>query len=201
MTRTGKYTLAVVVLLVTFGISTASGQSNMGYSLSDHSQIGPIRQALNSPTPAYQLIRTGVITSHRPASQIDTSKAFDGTIVTSALGGVLGGLAGIAASVFVVLPLSGAEGWDQLGVLGLSFLILEPLGVGIGAHLGNGARGNLGAAIGSSYGMLLLGVLAASAISSDDGGSIGIIIPILQIGGAVAAERSSMIKKMREGAW
>jgi len=200
MTHSGRSVLIAVVLLVTFGVSAASGQSSLGSSLFDRSQLGPIRQALNSPTPAHLQLLTGAISSDRSSSRIGTAGAFDGTIITSVLGGVVGGAVGIVSAIAVV-QLSGAEGWDQLGVFGLSFLVLEPLGVGIGAHLGNRARGNLGATIGSSYGILLLGGLAASAMSSEDWGAAGIIIPILQIGGAVAAERSSMIKKMRKGAW
>jgi hypothetical protein len=190
MTHSGRSILAAVVLLVTFGVTSASGQNSLKYSLSDHMQIGPITQALYSPTPAHLLIQTGVIELNKQSSRIDSTRGFDGTIITSALGGVVGGVAGIAAALAIV-PLSGAEGWDQLGVFGLGFLVFEPLGIGIGAHLGNGARGNLGAAIGSSYGMLLLGGLASMAITSVTEVPIGIIIPILQVGGAVYAERNT----------
>lgn len=193
MTHSGRYIPAAVVLLVTFGVTSALGQNSLKYSLSDHMQIGPIRQALYSPTPAHLLIQiqTGVIELNKQSSRIDSTRGFDGTIITSVLGGVVGGVAGIAAALALV-PLSGAEGWDQLGVFGLGFLVFEPLGIGIGAHLGNGARGNLGAAIGSSYGMLLLGGLASMAIASATEVPIGIIIPILQVGGAVYVERNTM---------
>lgn len=196
MTHSGRSFLSAVVLLVTFGVTSASGQNSLKYSLSDHTQIGPITQALYSPTPAHLLIQiqTGVIELNKQSSRIDSTRGFDGTIITSVLGGVVGGVAGIAAALAIV-PLSGAEGWDQLGVFGLGFLVFEPLGIGIGAHLGNGARGNLGATIGSSYGMLLLGGLASMAIVSATEVPIGIIIPILQVGGAVYIERNAMEKK------
>lgn len=192
MTNYGRFTLIAVVLLVTVGTTTASGQISLIYSLSDYLQIGPIRQTLNSQAPAYSLVSTRIIESVNPTPRANSDRKFDGKMITSVLGGVVGGIVGIAAAVAIV-PLSGTEGWDQLGAFALGFLVLEPLGIGIGAHLGNGSRGDLGKAIGASYGMMLLGGLASYAIMSiSDEVPIGIIIPFLQIGGAVAAERRSM---------
>jgi uncharacterized protein YcfJ len=192
MTHYRRFTLAAVVLLVTVGATTASGQISLNYSLSDQSQIGPIRRTLNSQTPAYSLTRNGVIESGNPTLRAYSAREFDGTVITSVLGGIAGGVVGIGAAM-AIIPLSGAEGWDQLGVFALGFLVLEPLGIGIGAHLGNGARGNVGKAIGASYGMMLLGGIATYAVTSvTEEAPIGIIVPILQIGGAVAAERNSM---------
>lgn len=127
--------------------------------------------------------------------------------VGPAIGGAaLGGLAGVAAGFAIGYPLiyqpdraadlrRGCEDCGLGGALGTAALmaLTESVGIAVGAHLGDGRRGRLGADIWTSVGGLVLGALVAGGVGSAAGstpaGLMAVTIPIVQIAAAVAVER------------
>jgi len=110
-----------------------------------------------------------------------------------AAGGLVGGAVGAGVGALAGYYLSGGSticGDDACGLLGgvLGFLIGEPIGMGLGAHVANAGRGIgaldvLGAA-GTGY---LLGLVAAQARSP---ALLGVAV-LVQVGATVAIERST----------
>lgn len=186
--------LAAAVLIVICGLSPISAQNRPGFTLAGQTEIGPIRQALNAPSTFQFSSRAGFSDPMDQAPHRDTAGASDDRIVSSILLSALGGVAGTVGAIVYTTELSGAKGWDSIGAFMVSFLVLEPLGVAVGAHVGNKSRGRLGQTILSSYGSLVLGSLVVSVLASDSGGA-GILVPIIQIGGTVATEHSTANRK------
>lgn len=107
------------------------------------------------------------------------------------LGAAVGGLAGLILLGHAGYYLGGGGevcGDDPCGFAGAIFgmLLGEAVGVGLGAHLGNGRRGNALAPVGASLGVLLVAGFFGDQVPE---GSV-LFVPILQIAAAVVAETS-----------
>lgn len=110
-----------------------------------------------------------------------------GAALGATLGMVAGGVVGLAAAWDLCPPDSGGL-CDPSGYLGgvLAGWMGAAVGIGVGAHLGNGRRGNVIAPLAAS-----LAVLVAGGIVGDNGRlseRSQFVIPVAQIVAAVAAE-------------
>jgi hypothetical protein len=153
----------------------------------------PVRgQVLPGHMPA---TATGVPWRGAPAASVPDRNR-DQDPVAAVLGAVIGGVVGGATGILVGMavwdasrpPWSGECHWLACGYLGGMPLAWfgEAVGLGIGAHLGNGRRGNVIAPLAAS-----LVVLAAVGIAGDNGRLAERdqwVIPVLQIIAAVVAE-------------
>jgi len=163
-----------------------------------HPRIGQVRQALYAPGANAESRAAWLRQFSDRAGQDGSEVIEQGSIAGSVLGAGLGLVAGVAGAA-VLASASGGDLWDQLAVAGISVLILEPIGVGVGAHLGNGGHGRVGSAIGASYASLLIGALVLNNLASDEGAGpmLSFTLIGLQIGSAVAAERGSARRRGR----
>lgn len=160
---------------------------------SGHPRIGPLTRALHIPVSDIGLIADRfpqVLDRHSPDG---TDEAEPGSVTGSVLGATLGMAAGIGSgllidSIFVDDDTSGG-----------CMIVLEIVGVGVGAHLGNGGHGRLGWDIGASFASLLLGTLTLSVLAGDNQMSPVFVYAVLglQIASAVVVERSSARRKDR----
>ena len=179
--------VSVVLLLTT--VSPAYSQ-NLAYSLLGHErQIGPLEQCLYSyQWSSFQRTAVGPW-----AAQSDTSMQEQPSIVWPVVGGVIGGVGCIGIAALIAYSTFRTEGWfiseaDEAFIIGA--LILEPIGVGIGVHLGNGCKGKLGYVTGVSYLVGLTGV-GLSIATKEKGSTLIIATEILQLLSAVAVERAT----------
>jgi hypothetical protein len=139
-------------------------------------------------TPAAGQVRPRPVASAEPA-QLSQAQSTDpwrngGSAALGAIvGGGLGLVAGVAASsVFG----QSCEELECLGVAILGGAVGSALGIGIGAHVGNGRRGNALATVGASLGVLL--VAAAVGSAGDMPGELLLAVPLGQIVAAVVTE-------------
>jgi hypothetical protein len=112
-------------------------------------------------------------------------------VVQSTVGAVLGGVVGFYALGLTGYYLSGGGdvcGDDDCGLLGglLGAVLGESVGIGLGAHVANGGRGDALSAIAASFGVLLLSGMVAQYVKP--GEDAVYLVPILQVAGAVWAE-------------
>lgn len=110
------------------------------------------------------------------------------------LGALVGGAAGVLVGWYGGFHLTGGSricGDDPCGFVGGLYGVLlgEFVGIGLGAHLGHGRRGQAGAAIGASFAALLLSGMLTSVIDAGDAWIV--LVPAAQITAAVAAELAS----------
>ncbi len=192
--RTGFITL-VVPLVLAVTSPTISAQTGSDHLPPGHPRIGPLRQALHTPDSTAAWLGQFAGRAEQGESGVTEQQ---GSAVGSVLGAGLGMAAGTAGALLIASA-SGGDFFDQLAVAGLSLLILEPVGVGVGAHLGNGGHGRAGSAIGASFASFLLGNLALSAVAGDEEISpvFSFAVLGLQIGSAVTAERRSARNRER----
>lgn len=117
----------------------------------------------------------------RPVSGYGESEPVD----TVAYAGDTGG-AVLGALVFGAIAFVGGWYTSDLETL----LWAESIAIGLGAHVGNGGRGNGLAPLLASVGVMLAARVAANHVDlgSDD---FTLLVPILQIGAAVAAETAT----------
>jgi hypothetical protein len=112
-------------------------------------------------------------------------------IARSTLGAALGGVAGFYALGYAGYLLGGGGdicGDDACGFAGglLGAVLGEAIGIGLGAHVVNGGRGDALSAIGASLGVLLLSGMVAQYVHP--GEDAVYLVPVLQVAAAVWAE-------------
>lgn len=129
----------------------------------------------------------------QPAARDSVSHPADETtpaVFGALAGGVLGAFFGSYSGYYLT---GGGRicGDDPCGLVGglYGFLLGEFVGIGLGAHLGHGRRGQASAAIGGSFAALLLAGMLGSVIEAGDAWIV--LVPAAQITAAVAAEVAS----------
>ncbi|GEM_PF-2958153 len=158
-----------------------------------HHCIGSLTRALYTPDSTIEKYADLLQQSGNRVSPIRTDEAGQGSVVGSVLGATLGMVSGIGSGLLIDTVLSDDD------TSGGCVIVLEIVGVGVGAHLGNGRHGRVGLDIGASFASLLLGTLTVSLLAGDR--HISPVLPCavlgLQIASAVVVERSSARRKRR----
>jgi hypothetical protein len=131
---------------------------------------GPTVQAQHLPP---QVLPAGVATAPQPALDTIAHRGDTGGAVLGAL--VFGGIATVTA-------------WRSGNTEAV--LWAEAVGIALGAHVGNGGRGNAVAPLIASIGALFLGRVLAHAADFPTEDAV-LIIPMVQIAAAVAAETAT----------
>ena len=126
-----------------------------------------------------------------------------GSDATLALGGVAGGalgaLGGAAAGFALETTLTGCEGDEFCGFGGILLggavgeMVMLPLGV----HMANRSRGRYAPSLGMSFAVMLAGFTIASQ-AGEAAGVVVAAIPITQLVAAIAVERGTAARKLRE---
>lgn len=121
----------------------------------------------------------------------DDAEARGAALEWLAVGGVVGGGVGLAGGLLIGALVDGPPEADCIiycfsPAMVVGALAGEALGIAAGVHLANGRDGSLLLGTAASSGILLLGFVAGL-----EAPGIGLIIPIGQIVGAMAVERST----------
>jgi hypothetical protein len=117
-------------------------------------------------------------------------------VAGSALGGILGGTAGLFGGAMLGASMEGPCNCDDPGLMGAIYggLIGESVGLALGTHLGNGLKGNLLLDLAAAAGGSVLAITMGSA-----GGDGALLIPAaaLQVALVVGTEVGIARQKAR----